>query len=277
VKSSIKVVSVLLLLSNALPVLGSNLNDGIAETISPNEQILEPPFYEILVVSADKINSGPHLNRNPPRGVFTLHEVLRGYVREKKVELQWTPPDGPEDRIKSLAGQNWYRQPYVKRWYNRALPAPSIGKKIIVFAVEQHLPTSQLLLFDVRGAYQFTGNNRKTILQNMGPTDRNPTAQGMLGLTVVALVVLSVSRLEYAFRGSTRKRLRALIQGGLACAASILVYIYYEHGNVIGSTFGFDLWLLYPVMLFNVAVVLSALGWLGIGLVKRNLFLTRHN
>lgn len=257
------VVLVLVMLLNTAS--GRGLNDGIATVVPDDHPMLSGPFFTFMVVSADRLSSEPHSNANPPEGVFTVHEVLRGLVSEEKVELKWKPSDTPEDHIDGGPGerehQNWYRQPLVSEWYARPLPGPRLGERIIVFAVKQSSPSSPVQSYDVRAAFSLTEDNRRTVLQTMGPTDRQPKAQRMLLLTITLLAAVSVSRLAASFRGTLTIRNRALVHGSLAWVTSLIVYLCFEAGNRTGGI-RIDLFLLYPMLAFNLVLLLAACSWL---------------
>jgi hypothetical protein len=246
---------------------GRGLNDGIGYSIPPDHPMLKSPFFVLLVVSADQINPGPHSNRNPPRGVFSVHEVLRGHFRAERVELEWTPSETPEDHVNGGPGepryQDWYRQPKEPEWYDRSLPAPEVGEKIIVFAAVHASTSSELPYLDVRAAYRLTEENRHTVLRNMEPTDRHPTIQGYVLVIVALLAAASVTRLGWAFQRSAPGPRRALVHGAALCAASLLMYIYFEVGNRTGGI-RVDLLLIYPILLFNFGVLIVACIWLAV-------------
>ena len=268
-QKSMKTISrvVLLLVMLLSTASGRGLNDGIATVVPDDHPMLAGPFFTFMVVSADRLSSEPHSNANPPEGIFTVHEVLRGLVSAEKVELKWKPSDAPEDHIDGGPGQrehqNWYRQPLASEWYGRPLPGPTLGEKIIVFAVKQSSPSSPVQRYDVRAAFRLTDDNRQTVLREIGATDRRPNAQRMILLTITILAAVSVSRLAAAFRGTLTIRNRALVHGSLAWVISLIVYLYYEAGNRTGGI-RVDLFLLYPMLAFNLVLLLAACSWLAL-------------
>lgn len=266
-----------------LPVLAAGLSEGVSPTIEPDFGMLDRPFFEILVVSARQINPAPHTNEHPPRGIFEVHEVLRGHVKNDFVELVWSPPETGEDHEPPLAGDSdpSYRRPLKAEWYQRRLPAPGIGEKIVVFAVDMPRPLSDSAeetkgsayireiqkniaksrrtpFLDVRAAFVFNDINRQTILNNMGLTDRNPRIQVLVFLLLLSLTPFSIVLVALSFVFQRVRCVQLLKAAVLVAGLSLPLYIYYETGNRTGGI-RLDVFILYPALLVNVIVLAVAI------------------
>jgi len=271
-----------------LPAQGSELYNGLTSTISPSNSGLQRSFYQYLVVSVDKLNDGPHNNANPPRGVFTVEEQLRGKLRAKQVELMWKTKSEEKDHVPFSEGMpvefsiHYSVRPGTPDWQKIVFPPPPIGERIIVFAQVYRRPLSQsaqwtkgdarlreilkatsksrkmMPFLIVHAAYAYSESNRQVILGNMGPTDRDPMIQTILVCILLSCTPLSVLLFAIAFGISYRKRLLMWTCTVALAPVSVLVWILFETGNVTGGI-RIDLFIIFPSLGINVIMALAAI------------------
>ena len=257
------------------PGLAWDLTRGI-EAIVPPEEV--PSFYEILVVSADSLNPAPHTNKNPPNGVFTVHERIRGHLRQNRIAAYWyrmpsksdVPPwsDGMPETWKWIY---WHR-PTNPEWNAIPVPAPEIGQKVIVFGQvnpgdERNMASyalsvePDLTMLRVRAVYKYTSENVATLRQHMGRTDWPPFVMVPLCLAAFTLAIASVGRLVSSSTKNIVIHSRRLRQGGTLFVASLLSWLLFECGNVTGGI-RVDLLFLFPLfMLAAILLVASGTSW----------------
>ncbi|MFA7172951.1 MAG: hypothetical protein WC340_05975 [Kiritimatiellia bacterium] len=255
------------------PSFAWDLTRGIEASV-PSERI--PSFYLILVVSAERLNPEPHTNENPPTGIFTVHERIRGYLKEDRVAAQWHRMPSEEDVLPWAEGMpdmsdrvHWFR-PGKPEWNRIPVPAPDIGKKIIIFA--QVAPSCErsaahfalsaepdLTLLRVRGVFDHTEANVAILRQHMGRTDWPPFVMGSLWLAVVVLAIGAAGRLATSFAKDFADHTRRLKLGGILFVASLVLWVLFEYGNVTGGI-RVDLLLLFPLFFLDALVLLGSGG-----------------
>lgn len=253
-----------------------DLTKGIAEIV-PKEDV--PSFIQILVVSADTLNDPPYNKGNPPRGVFTVHECLRGCVRATKVELCWSATETETDHLPWTNGmpeiwKNSYMQrPATPQWQKIPLPAPALSERIIVFAAENHRPLSEdaqrmtgtaysweitkniwaskkMAYYEVRAVYSLNAVNRQTIAEYAGPSDRDPRIQGMLGSLLLRCTPLWGLLFCLGFALPEPRRWLLWLPAVLVAPASIVLWLLFESGNVTGGI-RIDLLIVVPALVLN--------------------------
>ena len=264
------VVSVLVVTS---PALAWDLTRGIEPTV-PSDEI--PSFYLILVVSAERLNSAPHTNENPPTGIFTVHERIRGHLKEDRVAARWYRMPGEDDVVpwSSEMPDMWKRfhwlRPGTPEWNNIPVPAPAIGQKIIVFA--QVAPSDErnaahsalsvepdLTLLRVRGVFAHTEANVATLRHHMGRTDWPPFVMGPLWLAVFILAAGAAGRLASSFAKELATHSRRLRLGGILFVSSLALWLLFEYGNVTGGI-RVDLLLLFPLFILDIILLIASGG-----------------
>lgn len=262
---------VLTLFAAGTPALGWDLTRGIAPTV-PSKEI--PSFYQILVVSAERLNPAPHTNENTPTGIFTVHERIRGHLREKRVAARWWIMPSEEDVLPWAEGMPhmsdrfYWLRPGKPEWNRIPVPAPSIGQRIIVFA--QEAPSTErsaahfaltdepdLTLLRVRGVFAYTDANIATLRQHMGRTDWPPFVMGPLWLAVFILATGAAGRLASSFSKEFALHSRRLRLGGVLLTASIVLWLLFEYGNVTGGI-RVDLLLLFPLFILDAILFLAS-------------------
>lgn len=264
-----------LLLAAVSPALAWDLAREIEATVPPEKV---PSFYNILVVSADSLNPAPHTNKNPPNGVFTVHERIRGHLRHKRVAAYWWRMPSEKDVVPWSVGMPdmWkrfhWKRPGNPEWNAIPVPAPEIGKKVIVFgqagiseernmasyalSVEPNLTTLR-----VRAVYKYSSENIATLRQHMGRTDWHPFVMIPLWLAAFALAIASIVLLVSSSIKDIAIPSRKLRQSGILFASSILAWLLFESGNVTGGI-RVDLLFLLPLfMLAAIMLTVSATVW----------------
>jgi len=222
------------------------------------------PFNELLVVSAETLNPGPHNNGNPPKGLFRIHRILRrGKITGEEVHLRWVAgkflshyeewePSMPEDwRIR------FDRRPLKPGWEALPLPAPPLGEKIIIVAQHEDEPPTNVQTLTVYAAYPSTENNLAIILKHMGRTDWSPRLLAYLFRGVFILAVLAAGRLASSFVKDLAIQKRRLKLGGILFGASFLLWLVFEYGNVTGGI-RIDLLFLFPLFLLSIALLIAS-------------------
>ena len=244
------------------------------EPTVPSEEI--PSFYLILVVSAERLNPGPHTNENPPCGIFSVHERIRGYLKDERVAVRWDRQPSEADVLPWSEGMpdmsdsfHWLR-PGKPEWNSIAVPPPEIGEKIIVFA--QVAPSDErsaadfvladepdLKLLRVRGVFAYSEANVSTLRQYMGRTDWPSFIMGPLLLAVFVLAVAAAARLATSFAKDVDAHTRRLKRGGILFVASLVLWMLYECGNVTGGL-RVELLLLFPIFFLDANILLVSCG-----------------
>jgi hypothetical protein len=271
----------LLILAVAFPLATKSwdLTNGIEEVV-PKQDV--PSFFQILVVSADNLNDPPYTKANPPRGVFTVHECIRGYrgyVKNDKVELGWEATSNEKDHVpwsKDMPElwQRFYEErPGTREWQETQLPAPSLGQQIIVFAVPMPRPLSdtakrltgaahdqeiwkdirasrKMTYLEVRAAFALNATNRQTLVEYGGRTDRDPRIQVPLMLLLPGCSPLWVALFGLGFALPPQRRWRVWVPAILIAPSSILLWLLYESGNVTGGI-RIDLLIILPALALN--------------------------
>lgn len=257
------------------PALSWDLTRGIAPAV-PSKEI--PSFYLILVVSAERLNPAPHTNENPPTGVFTIHERIRGYLREERVAAQWWIKPSEEDVLPwaegmpDMSDRFYWLRPGKPEWNRIPVPAPSIGQRIIVFA--QEAPSSErsaaqfaltdepdLTLLRVRGVFKYNDANIATLRQHMGRTDWPLFLMGPLWLIVFVFAIIAPVIMVSSFCKESARHSRRLRLGCILYVASLALWLLFEYGNVTGGI-RVDLLLLFPLFILDaILLVLSGGVW----------------
>jgi len=267
----------------AMSAVAGNLYQGVASTVAEKKVA---PFVKILVVSADKLNDPPHNNSNPPRGMFTVHECLRGHVGASKVELGWMVRSNEADHMPWTSDmpvtwqQFYWERPGTDEWSRRSLPAPPMGERIIVFAVETHRPMSceakqtkgwnhireirknisaseRLPYFEVREVFAFTDSNREIIRRSAGPADRDPRIQRLLARVFISCTFACLILFGVAFGSPPRRRVFLWIATIGVALLSVLVWGLFESGNVTGGI-RIDLFIIFPMLGINLLAAFAA-------------------
>lgn len=255
------------------PSLAWDLTRGIEPTV-PSEKI--PSFYLILVVSTESLNPTPHTNENPPCGIFSVHERIRGYLKENRVAFRWWRFPEEDDVLPWSEGMpnmsahfHWLR-PGKPSWNRIPVPAPETGKKIIVFT--QVAPSDELsaahfalsaepdlTLLRVRGVFAHTEANVTTLRQHMGRTDWPPFVLRPLWLAVFILAACAAGRLASSFSKERARHSRRLRLGAIAFVAALVLWLLFEYGNVTGGI-RVDLLLLFPLFFLDALLVAASGG-----------------
>jgi hypothetical protein len=268
---------------------------GIAEVVPEGSEIHS--FLAVLVVSADTLNAPPHNNANPPQGIFTVHECLRGHIRARKVELEWEPMSwGEQDRVPWTPGMpeswrryHWFR-PGTEAWNVQPIPGPAIGQKIIVLANRRPRPLTtdgrpgggwlqmvdmaramtasmRLPYFQIRAAFVWNDANRQAIEAAAEPDGPDPLVQIplallLLGCTPVCLVLFG------AFGGRPSRAPPARWVGAIGVALfSVVLWRFLEAGSS-GGNIRIDLFVTLPLLGINLAVGLAS----ALALTRHGLF-----
>ena len=279
-----KAIAGILLLAQSMS--GRGLYDGIATTISPSDRSLQSTFAVFLVVSAEELNDGPHCNGNPPRGIFRIHEQLRGFVPKERVELVWSTRSEEKDHVPwsqemPSAWRRYYRgRPGTSEWQQIPLPPPKIGEKIIVFAKTAPRPLSESAqttkgldhireiwkgiakskntpYLIVSKAFAYNQSNRQTVLDDMGPTDRNPRIQAVLVRLLLGCTPLSLVVFALAFGISHRRRVLLWASVIAIAPLSFLLWWFVETGILTGGI-RIDLFIVLPFLCVNVVMAVVA-------------------
>lgn len=245
-------------------------SSNVMDWIDPADIILDQSFHLIIVAEAVELSKGPYTNSNPPRGIFRIHEVIRGHTRPKSAEIFWVARKPHEDFEPWTRGmpEDWrikyYNRPLRGGWHERPFEGPAVGEKLIIFAVEENQLFRRPPLLRAVLALRYSKENRDIVMRNMAPADRHPRIQGhLLKLLVLAgpaaLILLIVSTKT----AGHQKGLFIRIALGIS-AAHLPLYLFYEQGNRTGGI-RIDLLVVYPALVVSavVLVISVALLWRG--------------
>jgi hypothetical protein len=153
--------------------------------------------------------------------------------------------------------KTYFLRPFSEEWMSAAMVAPKIGEPLIVFAVKDMHP--YLSSYTVRAVFRFTDDNVATVLANMGPIDRDPVLQGLLGRTILFFSASSIV-MAILFFGVKHLRGWPLVCAGMLSAIlSVAFYMVYERGMITGGI-RLDLLLIYPAISIGVIAALIVTG-----------------
>lgn len=262
-KIKLHIVLAILLFASTfiIPLIAfSSTADGIIEHLPPNLDHLSNPHWDILVVTVDKINNDNTTNENPPKGRFSVDEVLRGKIKNKNLNLIWRAPDRPYDHEEWTKESNtkpfeWYRRPLKKEWYKTPLIGPKEGEKLIVFTLEKKdLGNIDAEVVEV---YKFSDTNRRTVLENMVSPERKASVQIPLFLTILVIPIISlILYITSSAHYFTNKAIFYFLIMSLSFM-QFAIYPIYESGISIHSNIRIDLLLIYPALLSTIVILIS--------------------
>lgn len=266
-KTKLHIVLAILLFASTfiIPlIVFSSTATGIIEHLPSNLDLLNNPHWDILVVTADKIYNDNTTNENPPRGRFLVEEVLRGKIKNKTINLIWRAPDRPYDHegvTKDTTPFDWYIRPLKKEWYKTPLIGPKEGEKLIVFTLEKRdLAEIDAEVIEV---YKFSETNRKTVLENMAPPERDASVQ--IPLLLIILVIPVISLILYISSSAQYFTNKGVFYFLIMLLSFVQFAIYpiYESGISIHSNIRIDLLLVYPALLTSVIILISLVFKIG--------------
>jgi len=197
-------ITLFLLFFLSTPFLFASTEEGIKKNVVGFNYYLDNPHYGILIVTTTEIEDVNWTNGNPPKGKFTIEEVLRGQFEKPIINLVWRPPKG------ELYDKKWKEEGEPKQlvWRYRPLPGPKKGEKLIVIIEKTKKVDIQKLWVEVDAyrstnevvdVYKFTKENRQSILDVMGPEERS----GKIQWPVLLLLFLLVSLCSLVFLGGS--------------------------------------------------------------------------
>jgi hypothetical protein len=218
---------------------------AILERLPPTEPLLKNPYFDILIVAITETAPGHATHRDPPRARMTVEEVLRGRVALGPRAAQWEAP---------MRGDDYVREPnggirMKPEWYERPLPPPGEGERVIVFgnAVPSH--PYRVLGWAV---YRASADNLAVARRHMAPAERAGWLQLPLFLVIVAAPVASIVL-------AVRRRRRRWIYALALMAAG--AYAVYESGISTYTNIRVDLLLIFPALgLMALVVIVTSIG-----------------
>lgn len=222
-----------------------------------HEQLLNNPHFDIIVVRVVEIEEGHDTHGNPPRVSIEVMEVIRGDLRTKVLPAHFEAPPIPPEHYGKRIGR--YEVLPTAEWAGIQFTPPAIGQKLIVFT--QQMRSDFRGPVQVIGAYEFSDENKNTVLRNMAPPERSGRIQFPLFLAMLALPVVALVLFGICWAVSLPFAVRALLRGLalLLCVAVFPIYLYYESGVSIHTNIRVDLLLLYPALLINIAVLVAGI------------------
>lgn len=212
---------------------------AIIERLPPTEPLLKNPYFDVLIVSISEIELGRATHRDPPRGRVTVEEVLRGRVAPGAHAALWEAPMRGDDYVREPDGTIRMKP----EWYERPLPPPAAGERLIVFGNVVPSHPYRVLGWAV---YRASAENIDVARRHMAPAERAGWLQLPLFLVVVAAPVAGI---VVAVRGYRRRWLYAL---GLVAGAA---YAVYESGISSYTNIRVDLIIIFPALAAMVLVV----------------------
>jgi len=252
-----------LLLCAAETSLAWDLSRGVVPDV-PAEALSS--FIQVMVVTPQTMNPGPHNHGIPPRGEFLVDELIRGnYVKTDRIELLWAAKRLTCHFVEwdESMPQDWrisyYKRPMKSGWEDIPLPPPPLGEKIIVFARREskHDGKGNFPLYTVLGAFAYSDANIAALRRHMGRTDWPPSVLVSLLLVVFILAIVATGRLASSFVKDLALQRRRLKLGGILFGASFILWLALEYGNVTGGI-RIDLLLLFPLFLLSIILLVAS-------------------
>ena len=204
----------------------------VIERLPPTEPLLQNPYFDILIVSIGEAGPAHATHRDPPRGRIVVEQVLRGRVTPGAHEARWEAPMRGDDYVREPDG----RIRMKPGWYERPLPPPAPGERVIVFGNVVPSHPYRVLGWAV---YRASADNVDIARRHMAPAERAGWLQLPLFLFVVAA---PVAALVVAVRGRRRRWIYAL---ALAAGGA---YALYESGISSYTNIRVDLLAVVPAL-----------------------------
>lgn len=218
---------------------------AILERLPPTEPLLKNPYFDILVVEITEIAPGHATHRDPPRGRIAVEDVLRGRVARGPHAAQWEAPMRGDDYVREPSGGIRMKP----EWYERPLPPPVAGERVIVFGNAVPSQPYRVLGWAV---YRASTGNLDVARRHMAPAERAGWLQLPLFLVIVAAPVAGV---VLAVRRARRRWMY-----GLALAAAG-AYAVYESGISSYTNIRVDLLAIFPALgLMALVIIVTSIA-----------------
>jgi hypothetical protein len=213
---------------------------AIIERLPATEPLLKNPYFDVLVVSIIEAGSTHATHRDPPRGRITVEEVLRGRIPLGTHAALWEAPMRGDDYVREPDGTIRMKP----EWYERPLPPPAAGERVIVFGNVVPSHPYRVLGWAV---YRASADNLDVARRHAAPAERAGWLQLPLFLAIVAAPVAGI---VLAVRGRRRRWIY-----GLALAAAG-AYAVYESGISSYTNIRVDLLVVFPALAIMALVVI---------------------
>ena len=208
---------------------------------------------EILVVTAEKINPGPHNYGNPPSGQFKVEEALRrSRIRKDRVQLRWVARKHPShyEQWNDSMPAEWRTRFYLRPLKQAPLLALPLSEKLIVVAQILPRKVQGLPALKVYEAYPYTESNLTTLRKHMGRTDWPSFILLPLWIAVFLLIIPATRSLARSCTRDLPVQNREFRRGSILLATAMGLWVLFECGNVTGGI-RVDLLLLFPLFILN--------------------------
>ena len=225
----------LLFIALLLSLTDAVCSSEVFPEVFPDTYALDNPLMFIFAATVEQINPNQNKNTEPEdsAGVLTVTEVIRGHnIKVGRISARWNLVDNPVRTARNQPPQN---------------PRPlKIGDKVIVFSWLDDNGAAVVNYF-----YEFTDENRQSVLTYMAPPEWAPGIKLLLFLLILIFPVLGLITLVlyYSLKSDSGKMKSLYLFSIVAPILTSVAYLIYESGISTYSNIRVDLLIIWPVVI----------------------------